>query len=145
MNEALAEGLEVPAEVLADLQARGVRGYPREVCGLLIGERRAGPWRVAFATEGANLAAQEIRGERFVLDPAHCLEAMKRAAGRGLEVIGVWHTHPDQPAEPSPLDRENAWDRFVTVIVPTSARGAGRPRAFVLKAGRFVESALEVA
>jgi len=27
----------------------------------------------------------------------------------GLEIVGVWHTHPDHPARPSPTDRAAAW------------------------------------
>jgi proteasome lid subunit RPN8/RPN11 len=34
-----------------------------------------------------------------------------------LEIIGVYHSHPDHPAQPSPYDLDHAWPFFSFVIV----------------------------
>lgn len=35
----------------------------------------------------------------------------------GLEILGFYHSHPDQPAQPSAFDREHAWPWFAYLIV----------------------------
>src|SRR2546430_16563234 len=59
-------------------------------------------------------------------------ESFRRAQEKldrdGLEVIGVYHSHPDHPAAPSAFDREHAWPWPSYGIV-----GGGRGRAGEMK------------
>ncbi|MDQ6979764.1 MAG: M67 family metallopeptidase [Mariprofundaceae bacterium] len=98
------------------MQDTATAGYPHEVCGLLIGMVDEQHWQIerAVAIENIN---KERASDRFQLDPA-AYQAVDRALRRsGQEIIGVFHSHPDCLARPSPTDLENAWDMFLYPIV----------------------------
>ena len=135
--------VHVARAVLGDVLPRAAAGFPNEVCGLLLGSKDASSWRVEQATQGGNLVVDR-QHDRYQLDPAHYLEADKLARQLGLDIVGVWHTHPDHPPEPSVTDREHAWQGFVYWIVPTTRDGAGEGRWWIL-GGEAHEGFLEVA
>lgn len=59
----------------------------------------------------------------YLIDPERYLRIAAEAAGRGLEVIGVWHSHPLSAADPSATDRAQAWPDWHYLIIgwPTTA------------------------
>ncbi len=100
--------LIITDEQIAQMQRHGEAGYPHEVCGLLVG--RTGPQgeRIVEAVhETANLNTERAH-DRYILDPVQYLQIETDAAAAGLEVIGVYHTHPDHPSKPSETDRARA-------------------------------------
>lgn len=97
-------------------------GYPNEACGLLIGTpgsaqagAAAGP-RVERLATAKNLR-QERAADRYLLDPQDFMAADEAARRDGLEIVGIWHSHPDSPAWPSVTDLEAAWEGYSYVIV----------------------------
>ncbi len=96
-------------------EAAGQR-YPNEACGLLIGCADAEGWLVDEAREAPNLNTERA-ADRFILDPAAYQRTDAELHGTGREIVGIWHSHPDCPARPSPTDLANAWDGFAYVIV----------------------------
>jgi proteasome lid subunit RPN8/RPN11 len=112
--------------------------YPREACGLLIGRRCGARIEIVEVTEARNVVALRTH-DRFELDPRDHLAAEELAAERGLEVVGVWHSHPDHPARPSETDRREAWDGWSHVIVALGPDGAADVRAWRLVEGEFVQ------
>jgi len=54
-----------------------------------------------------------------LISPEDILEAEKEASASGLDIIGVYHSHPDHPARPSEFDRDNAvpWYSYVILSV----------------------------
>lgn len=97
---------------------------PYEACGLLVGESAAegaGGRVIRRVTLSENMAAGGAR-DRFVLDPAHWAHVEQEAAEKGLEVLGVWHSHPSERASaaaaaPSPMDAAGAMPGWSNVIV----------------------------
>jgi proteasome lid subunit RPN8/RPN11 len=61
-----------------------------------------------------------------------------------MEVVGVFHSHPDHPAEPSEFDRGMAWPWFTYVITRVERGKAAESRAWRLAEDRgdFVEERL---
>jgi proteasome lid subunit RPN8/RPN11 len=45
------------------------------------------------------------------------LKAQKQARDRNLDIIGIYHSHPDHPAVPSEFDRAIAWQQYSYIIV----------------------------
>jgi proteasome lid subunit RPN8/RPN11 len=84
-------------------------GYPQERCGLLLGQARDGIVRVVKVMPARNANVERAR-DRYELDPEDFLHADQEAHARQLEIVGIWHTHPDYPARPSATDRKQAWD-----------------------------------
>jgi len=79
----------------------------------------------------ANQRADSARN-RYLIDPDAFRRAQAKLDRDDLEVLGVYHSHPDHPPEPSSFDREHAWPRLSYVIV-----GVARGRAGELKSWRL--------
>jgi len=97
------------------MQEAAEKDYPLEACGLLIGTINSG-WQVDEARQIENLN-KERAADRFQLDPAGYQSVDRELRGTGREIIGVFHSHPDCPAKPSPTDLESAWEGFVYPII----------------------------
>jgi proteasome lid subunit RPN8/RPN11 len=91
--------------------------------------------------EARNLDTARAR-DRFDLDPADHLAAEELARAVGLEVVGVWHSHPDHPAVPSEADRAQAWRGWSYPIVSVTAGRARELRSWRLAGQGFVEEEL---
>ena len=61
------------------------------------------------------------------------------ARTRGLDVLGVWHTHPDHPAHPSETDRAAAWEGWSYVIASVERGEVADVRSWRLDGDSFVE------
>lgn len=128
-----------------ELAARIAAGYPHETCGLLIG-RASGVGadveaRVERVVEARNLNTERAR-DRFVLDPGDWVRADDAARADGLDIVGIWHSHPDHPPEPSETDRLAAHEGYSYLIVNVTRDGAGAMRSWRLAAQRFHEETL---
>ncbi|RMH59896.1 MAG: M67 family peptidase [Zetaproteobacteria bacterium] len=112
-------------QVVAAMARMAEQGYPKEVCGLLIGHQHDWGWEVLEARQVANLNTERAT-DRFVLDPAAYQRIDRQLRGSGQEIVGVFHSHPDCPARPSPTDLESAWEGFLYPIVSVgSGKAAG--------------------
>src|SRR5206468_3681384 len=93
------------------------RGFPRGVLRLPPGPgRRATPGR---GSERAKNVAVADRTRRYEIDPLELLHADDDARTRGLDLVGIYHSHPNHPAAPSEFDRSRAslWYAYVIVGV----------------------------
>ncbi len=104
------------AEALQDMSNIAQMGYPDEICGLLIGKNSGLTWDVQAVRQVANLN-EERAADRFQLDPAAYQAIDREFRGTEQEIVGVFHSHPDCPAKPSPTDLINAWEGFVYPII----------------------------
>ena len=73
------------------------------------------------------------------VDPRDHMAAEHEARALGLTVVGVWHSHPDHPAEPSETDRASAWEGWSYLIARVTAGGVEHIRSWRLAGERFVE------
>jgi proteasome lid subunit RPN8/RPN11 len=60
---------------------------------------------------------EDSRQTRYLIDPRDLFQAEKEAHSRGLDIVGVYHSHPDHPARPSEFDREHAFPWYSYIIV----------------------------
>jgi len=103
------------ASALNAMKEAAEKSYPLEACGLLIGTVNSG-WQIDEARQIENLN-RERAADRFQLDPAGYQSVDRELRGSGREIIGVFHSHPDCPAKPSPTDLESAWEGFAYPII----------------------------
>lgn len=86
-------------------------------------------------------AREDSPRNRYLIEPEAFREAQAALEREALEVIGVYHSHPDHPARPSAFDQEHAWPRLSYLIVPVAQGASGEARSWVLEDDRdkFVE------
>ena len=117
---AASGALVIPASCIDIMNSAAEAGYPLEVCGLLVGKLDSSGWRVSDVRAVANLNTDRA-ADRFQLDPAAYQQIDRELRGSGEEIIGVYHSHPDCPARPSPTDMDSAWEGFVYPIISVCA------------------------
>ena len=133
--------LEIDDAVRERIARWACEGYPHERCGLLLGRGDGAAVRVADATSARN-ANVERAHDRFEIDPDDFLKADALAREWQIEIVGVWHTHPDHPAVPSATDRDAAWGGWSYLIVAVGAAGVQAMRSWRLAGGEFAEELL---
>jgi proteasome lid subunit RPN8/RPN11 len=112
--------LEIPSQVLTDINQHGEKAYPEEGAGLLLGYIEADERIVERIFPLTNSREDAARHNRYLITAQDMLKAEDEALRLGLDVIGVFHSHPDHPDEPSEFDREWALPWFSYLI--TSVR-----------------------
>ena len=90
--------MEIDKGVVESIVAHARAAAPAECCGVLLG---AGG-RIVDALRTRNLSRSP---NRFLIDPQDHIRALRDGRGRGLAVIGFYHSHPHSPADPSDADR----------------------------------------
>jgi len=125
------------SETIADrIRAHGVKAYPYECCGALLGRDVEGGREVADPLPLTN--RHEVSpGNRFSITPEDFRAAEQAAAVRGLELVGWYHSHPDHPALPSEYDREHAWPWYSYVIVSVTVGESGAVTSWRLAEDRI--------
>ncbi len=92
--------------------------YPNECCGAMLGKLDGDTKLVteAVTIENAFAGAQAARYE---IRPEDLIAADKAARARGLDLIGIFHSHPDCDAYFSKTDLENScpWYSFVVMSI----------------------------
>lgn len=107
--------LQISTEALHKMHKHAKADYPNECCGFfygLEGEVR----QLRFAREVEN-AREGNQRRRFQIDPLDYQKAEKYAVDHDLDLLGVYHSHPDHPAVPSEHDRKVAMPWFSYIII----------------------------
>ncbi len=117
---------------LQQIEIHATKTYPEECCGLLLGTIARDHQRVIEVRETENdwtptmiegfehLSSSDnqslSRKNRFSIAPSVLLQVQKEIRNRNLNIIGIYHSHPDHPAIPSAFDREIAWPDYSYII-----------------------------
>jgi proteasome lid subunit RPN8/RPN11 len=129
--------IRISPELLAAVRAHAERVYPHECCGALLGRAGSAPapgatkWVLALEPV-PNRREAEAAGHRFLItaDDYRAVERVARA--KQLEVVGFYHSHPDQSARPSEYDREHALPSYSYLIVSVRAGRVGELASWTL-------------
>ena len=130
--------LRIPAELLEEIHSHGEKSYPDEGAGLLLGTFDDHGKKVAKLMKFGNAREDSARRNRYLLTPQDYLRGEQEAARLDLDVIGVFHSHPDHPNEPSEYDREWAMPVLSYIITSVRAGKATDSRSWQLSEDRSV-------
>ena len=112
------------------------RQAPLEACGLLAGKNDR--------VENVILVRNQLQSPvRFVMDPYEQLQAFDWIESNGLELLGIFHSHPAGPATASQTDiAEAAYEVVHLIWSPT--QGPWRARGFWIEDGTATEVVLQI-
>jgi proteasome lid subunit RPN8/RPN11 len=110
--------IEIERQPWLDMVRHAEHSYPNECCGVMLGSNRDGKKIVTLARPLENSFAGE-QGERYEIRPQDLLDAERLARDGALELIGIFHSHPDCDAYFSKTDLQNScpWYSFVVLSI----------------------------
>ena len=120
--------------------------FPKEGAGLLLGRFNGHQRLVSKIMTFPNRFSPDEQHNRYLLTAADMLIGEDVAEKNSIEVIGVFHSHPDHPSRPSEYDREHALPWYSYLIVSVHAKGAGDARSWILSDDRtqFIEQIIRI-
>jgi proteasome lid subunit RPN8/RPN11 len=98
---------------LKQIYAHAKETYPHECCGFLLGNFDDGLVRQVRRATNQNTD----RTDRFIISGEEYAQTQFAADEAGLDIVGVYHSHPDWPPIPSQTDMESAWEEVHYLIV----------------------------
>lgn len=117
--------------------SRDAESTTEECCGLLFGYDTTDYRRIVEVRHVPNVAID--KQQHFEISPLEIMNAERYAETNNLILVGVYHSHPNQPAVPSAKDRAAAWPSFSYVILSVINRRIAAIRSWQLIADRFTE------
>jgi proteasome lid subunit RPN8/RPN11 len=133
----------IPPNLLAKIHAHGEQAFPDEGAGFLFG-KDGDARQVAAIYELTNTREDTARHNRYLISPQDYLKGELEAERLGLDVIGVFHSHPNSPNQASVYDRDWAQPFFSYVITSVYDAKAVESRSWRLSEDRseFVEESI---
>ena len=110
--------IRIESEPWAQMVAHARETYPNECCGAMLGSTDGEQKAVRVAIRLRN-AFEGAQAARYELRPADLLAADKAARERKMDLIGIYHSHPDCDAYFSKTDLRNScpWYSFVVLSI----------------------------
>jgi proteasome lid subunit RPN8/RPN11 len=135
--------LKIKISDLEIIKNHAEKNYPDECCGLILGYINSECKTVVEVIPTENVWNQEKENftdnqeeystrRRYAIAPQVMLQIQKEARNRNLNIIGIFHSHPDYPAIPSEWDRIYAWSEYSYIIVSVAQGKAGELNSFSL-------------
>ncbi|MBI4790868.1 MAG: M67 family metallopeptidase [Chloroflexi bacterium] len=133
--------LIISSDTFASITAHLQAAYPNEGVGLLLGRADGAQKTAQAALLLPNRFEADEQHHRYLVTAQDMLDGETQAEQRGLDVIGIVHSHPDHPAQASEFDREFAlpWYSYLIVSVPKGLPDAARAWVLADDRSRFVE------
>jgi proteasome lid subunit RPN8/RPN11 len=126
--------LEISERVHAQMVGHAYDGLPDEACGLLAGRPGQATAGVFYPCRNA-AASSRI----YTVDPKDHLRAERDAEDRGMEIVGVMHSHTHTEAYPSPTDVAEAPDPAWHYVIVSLKREAPVLRSYRIVGGTISE------
>ena len=110
--------IRIEPEPWAAMVAHARATYPNECCGAMLGSADHGAKLVLVALQLEN-SFQGAQAARYELRPEDLMSADKAARERQMDLIGIYHSHPDCDAYFSKTDLQNScpWYSFVVLSI----------------------------
>jgi len=131
--------IRIESPILPKVSAHVLQDPARECCGLLAG-REGAITRIFPAT---NVAANPATS--YEIAPEELFRLMREIRAASLELLGIYHSHPNGKNEPSPRDIDCAYYPDVAYFIVSPLPDAPQPvRAFSIRDGRATELQIQL-
>jgi proteasome lid subunit RPN8/RPN11 len=110
---------------------------PDEACGYLAGKN-------GVVEKHFELTNTDHSPEHFTMDPKEQFQAIREARTLGLEMIAVYHSHPETPARPSEEDIRLAFDSSIYYVIVSLKDDSGDIKAFKIRDRQVEKHGIEI-
>jgi len=126
--------LKLAESAYARMVGHCLDGLPLEACGLLAGPPATDTATVVYLTRNV---AESSRV--YTVDPLEHLKADRDAESKGLQIMGVFHSHTHTDAYPSPTDVRQAPDPTWHYVLVSLRDEAPMTRSYRIVDGTITE------
>jgi proteasome lid subunit RPN8/RPN11 len=140
------------------IKQHGEECYPHECCGLLLGTvknqektvikvvQTINDWEnQKYLFTSLNTRSNSSLKDSFSINPVTFIEIQKQARQENLNIIGIYHSHPDHFAIFSSFDEAIAWDLYSYIIVSIKEGKSTDLFSWVLDSnGKFIEEKIQI-
>ncbi|MDI6642659.1 MAG: M67 family metallopeptidase [Candidatus Hodarchaeaceae archaeon] len=123
---------------LKTLEAHALEAFPHECCGLLLGHFRGDEIEAVEVVKAENVKRSPVT---FEAAPEFVYHQYRRAEERGLELVGIYHSHPNIAAFVSSHDFKimELWPGVAWLILSVAKDRVLERKAYALKNGKIEE------
>lgn len=130
--------LYLSSEARHVLESHAERSYPEECCGLIFGKEVSAHQREVHMVFPVENSEKTNRRMRFQVSAETLLQAHLEAQKRDLDVVGLYHSHPDQASTASESDRIHAMPSWSYLIVSCMNGKCERIQSWLLREDKSV-------
>ena len=124
--------LELPRSLVNQILSHAQQSPDEEICGLISSKNGTANryYRIA------NVA--DSKANRFEMSGAEQIAAMKNMRSQDEELLAIVHSHPNAPAIPSEIDKEeNQYSNIFYLVVSLDTKGVLQLQAYRQQDGDF--------
>ncbi len=131
----------IRASVWKEVASHSLASYPEESCGALVGAEHRAERLIRFAN-----TSETDRRRSYRIDPAALLDATGQARSLGMDIVAIYHSHPDTEPCFSAEDAANAcpWYRYLVVAVRDGRVREARSYQWDAVRGAYIEGELKI-
>jgi len=122
----------LPRKILKQIDSYGERSYPEEGAGLMLGREEGTSRIVDHLIFLDNAREDSARHNRYLITAEDMLKGEMEADKHDLSILGIFHSHPDHPNQPSDFDQEYAIPWYSYLITSVHQGQAGESRCWRL-------------
>ncbi len=130
--------LDIPNHIFEQMAEQARVEAPIEACGILAGTN-------SKVQKFYKMKNAEGRGDHFMMDPKEQFAVIKDIRSSSLELLAVYHSHPETPARPSNEDIRLALTPNVVYLILSLQNGnAPAMKGFRVDNGTVIDVPVEI-
>jgi proteasome lid subunit RPN8/RPN11 len=119
--------IQLSQSAYVSLRQHGEETYPHECCGVLLGHFEDNGAKSVLKTVSRIARCGNTRADsphnRYSIDPRELIRIQREGRGRGEEIVGFYHSHPDHPAQWSSTDLAEAHWFACSYVITSVEKG----------------------
>jgi len=130
--------LDIPTHIFEQMIEQARTEAPIEACGILAGTN-------GRAEKLYRMTNAEKRGDHFMLEPREQFAVIKDIRSSSLELLAIYHSHPETPARPSAEDIRLALTPNVVYVILSLQNGNDPDlKGFYVDNGTVIDVPMEI-
>lgn len=110
---------------------------PREACGILAGNN-------GIVEKVYRMKNKDLSSVTYLMDSMEQFAVMKEMRGKGLDIVGIYHSHTSSVAFPSATDIERAFYPEASYLIVSLAGKEPQMRSFRIKDEKIEEEEIGI-
>lgn len=123
------------------LRAEAERLASQEACGLLLGYCQASCYQVVEVKPIENILASPTR---YRMNPEQQIQVFNEMEARHLQLVGIYHSHPGGPEQPSATDIDEAYYPKAVYVILSPSGEDWQAQGFLIRENQSIPVKIEM-